>query len=276
MDEKRNPYPGINAHLNSALQQEGWEGFHTKHLTHLADYLDSVLPPEYYAANEDSLQIGHYYPFERDPIIRTKSDINIYHTGQPSARIGESSAADTPTLVLPIAEEDYVTSVVIYKGKKQPVTRIELLSPSNKPPAVFYRDHYLPKRDAVLLAGTCLVEIDYLHQTRPILYRIPSYPDRDERAYPYYIAVTDPRPDYEQGMIKVYGFGILDKLPVIDIPLDGNDTVRVDFGTVYNRTFENTRLFWQIYAEYSEPPVNFDAYTPADQEKITKFLSEML
>ncbi len=47
MHARQNQYPGVNPHLNSALQQPGggWKGFHSKHITHLAAYLDDVLPP---------------------------------------------------------------------------------------------------------------------------------------------------------------------------------------------------------------------------------------
>jgi hypothetical protein len=28
----KNPYSGVNAHLNSALQSQGWQGFHNKYM----------------------------------------------------------------------------------------------------------------------------------------------------------------------------------------------------------------------------------------------------
>jgi len=37
--------PGINPHLNSALQQRngGWKSFHAYHLIHMADQLNAIL-----------------------------------------------------------------------------------------------------------------------------------------------------------------------------------------------------------------------------------------
>jgi hypothetical protein len=55
---KTNLYPGINAHLNSFLQQEGggWESFHAEHIIDLRRVLAQTLPRGYYAVAEKSLQ----------------------------------------------------------------------------------------------------------------------------------------------------------------------------------------------------------------------------
>jgi hypothetical protein len=59
---KGNRYPGINPHLNSALQQRGggWRSFHAAYLIHLFDWLDEILPENYCVTPEESLQIGVY------------------------------------------------------------------------------------------------------------------------------------------------------------------------------------------------------------------------
>lgn len=55
----KNLYRGINAHLNSLLQNEpgDWEGFHSDHIADLRRLIDAQLPEGYYARNERSLQI---------------------------------------------------------------------------------------------------------------------------------------------------------------------------------------------------------------------------
>src|SRR5690606_31840147 len=110
-----------------------------------------------------------------------------------------------------------LNSIMIYHAKGgKPITRIELLSPANKPQGSHYGT-YLVKRDETLRAGLRLIEMDYLHETRPILPGIPSYADGEQDAFPYHIIVSDPRPTFHEGKVNVYSFGVMDALPVIDI-----------------------------------------------------------
>jgi len=120
---RKNQYPGINPHLNSALQARSWRGFHTLHLADLVRLLDDVLPPNYFTASEESLQIT---PVDAMPLVES------------------------------IPDEDQLSGLVIYHrmndGESQPVTRIELLSPANKAGGS-HNGQYLIKREASLRAG---------------------------------------------------------------------------------------------------------------------------
>ncbi len=271
---KENPYRGVNAHLNSALQNEfsGWLPFHAAHIDDLFRELDRQLPPRYEAVLEQSLQIREFHPETGERIRYPVPDVSIYET-EPSAAQSEGprGVAATPTLTLAALEtledrESYVTAVVIRDIRSGSlVTRIELLSPTNKPPGDGFL-HYVAKRDATLKAGTVLVEIDYLHESRPVIRRLPSYPDRQPGSTPYSIILTDPRPTLAQGVTQVYGFGVDDPIPVIDIPLAGDEALTFDFGVPYQRTFE-VRYFYSR-ADYAQEPVNFDRYSEADQARI--------
>lgn len=210
--------------------------------------LNALLPPRCYASTEETFQITR----RQDKatigadvmVVRTQSE----QTGTPRP----AAQVNTPTLVMPAAtaeelvEAEEFNSLVIYRidEAEVPVTRIELLSPANKPAGSHYL-LYLRKRIETLQSGLRLVEIDYLHTIRPVIRRIPSYPDRAHGAYPYTITVTDPRPDPEEGEMKVYGFGVLDPLPVIEIPLANSDTVALDMGAVYQTTFNSSRVFYR-------------------------------
>lgn len=234
----RNLYPGVNPHLNSFLQQPngGWKGFHNLFLAQIYAALEQRLPAAYYVANEQSLQIGIY-------------------------------------------DAEYVASLVIYRMVEggfpgEPVTRIELLSPANKAPGSDYA-LYLMKREETLYSGLRLVEIDLLHERRPILRAVPSYPDREANASPYSITINDPRPTFQQGMARIYTFGVLDPLPALDIPLDDDDTVTVDFGAAYHATVNNSRLFRSILVDYEQLPAPFDAYAPDDQQRIREFMAKL-
>lgn len=277
----KNLYPGINAHLNSFLQQPdgGWEAFHARHIADIGHELDNRLPAQYYIMLEKSLQLFAFDVIADMPsgkASRTIPDVTVYQMQRTSAETGLlSSSLNAPVMTFPVVEtfeEEYdLTSVVIYRiddGKIPgvPVTRIKLLSPANKPPGTHY-PHYLSKRQETLMSGMCLVEIDYLHETRPFLRQVPSYLDRQANAYPYTIIVSDPRPTVTEGQAQVYGIGVDSSLPILDIPLTDKDTVQFDFGAVYNFTFESMRIF-RILVDYEQTPVNFDRYNAADQERI--------
>jgi hypothetical protein len=196
------------------------------------------LPPNYYAAAEKSLQVTLY------------------------GDEGDSS------------EEETINSVVIYQHTgtipAMPVTRIELLSPANKPGGSDYRD-YLARRVRVLESGVALVEIDYLHEQRPLLPQFPSYRDDDQGAFPYLILVSVPRPSLMEGRADLYEFGVESHLPKVSIPLAGDEAVTLDFQPIYNRAFAAARLF-SILVDYAQNPVNFDRYSPADRVKISALL----
>lgn len=231
-----NLYAGINPHLNSALQQRGggWKSFHTAHLMHIFEVLDSNLPDHYYAVPESSLQ--------------------------------ES-----------LLEEDELNGLVIYRVEQdgstgKPVTRIELLSPANKPAGSHYGT-YMFKRNQTLNIGLRLVEVDYLHERRPLVDSIPSYAENAENAYPYHIIVSDPRPTIIEGTMDVYGIGMLDKLPQINIPLDNDDLIQVDFSALYNQTFSKRPFYRRV--DYTHEPINMMTYTPQDQSRIRDMMQDL-
>lgn len=277
----KNLFPGVNPHLNSFLQAEdgGWESFHADHIVHLRMALDEALPLNYYSITEKSLQISAYY-LDEELQHRHQPDITVYQRSK-AAPATPTLTATAPAITLPLAgefpdEEDYFTAVMIYRieGGKLPgnaVTRIELLSPANKPSGSYYRQ-YLVKRREALRSELSLVEIDYLHETRPISPSLPSYPDNHQDASPYIILVSDPHPSWHEGQMRTYPFGVTEPLPIVEIPLAGMDTVVLNFGLVYNRTIESSRIF-RFIVDYEQEPVNFERYNNADQERIRQHIT---
>jgi hypothetical protein len=271
----KNLYPGINPHLNSFLQDEdgGWESFHAQYIVGIANALDKQLPSNYYALAEKSLQVSEIGLGEEQQ-RRTRPDISIYRVGASSGVVTAASTA--PSAVLPLAptledEDDLLTAVVVYEIEKgslpgKPVTRIEVLSPGNKPPLSNYRQ-YLAKRLQTLRSGLTLVEIDFLHESRPVINLLPSYPDGDEDSVPYTIVVSDPHPAPEKGQMALYNFGVDDAIPPVSIPLAGKETTTLDFGAIYDALFESVRVY-KLIVDYEQEPVHFERYTDADQQRI--------
>ncbi|MDX1992361.1 MAG: DUF4058 family protein [bacterium] len=231
---RRNLYRGVNAHLHSRLQHEpgGWKVFHNKHIGDLAEALDAQLPPGYEVGLTKSLQIVEIHP-------------DIEDTYLTSLEVRYLLDDDAPGV---------------------PVVRIELLSPTNKPPGDGYLQ-YREKRSAFVQDGFPLLEIDYLHETRTPLRRVPSYPDREPESHPYLIAITDPRPTPEQGETRIYGFDVDQPIPVVELPLAGDDRLPFDFGAVYDRTFESLGYFGNR-VDYAVEPEAMDRYSPSDQARI--------
>jgi hypothetical protein len=276
----KNLYPGINPHLNSALQRRGgdWKSFHAYHIIHLAEYLNDVLPPGYLAKPERSLQISVYEPlsFSPDEEIRTRTpDVVITRRSTAQESAASLLEPDAPTLILPISplvdEEDELMAVVIYHDRK-PITHLELLSPANKPDGGHFND-YWRNRFEVFSAGLRLVEIDYLHEYHPINEDIPSYKARQSNAFPYHILVTDPRPSVSKGFTLVYSKGVIDRLPSIDIPLEDKDTVKLDFNEVYQHTFSQRPFREEV--DYTQEPIHFASYSENDQQAIREHMTQI-
>ena len=271
-----NLYPGVNAHLNSVLQEPygRWPGFHSTHINTVRDYLDARLPDAYYASVEGSLQIRT----DDDPApSNTRADVLTWRNDTATQSQPRASATDpTMTLELQTAIPDTLNplmSVVIRQARDDtPITRIEVLSPGNKPPGAHYAV-YRAKRSEALLSGLRCVEIDYLHEHAPTIEHIPSYADQQDGAYPYYIISMNPDAQPANAQVQVYGVGVLQALPTVAVPLAGDDVIAVDFGMVYKQASEK-RAFLRL-VDYAQEPVNFAAYTPADQQAIRAFMAQV-
>lgn len=278
---EKNLYPGINAHLNSFLQNEdgGWQSFHAEHIIDLERAINERLPPGYFTRAEKGLQINETAPsIVHKPPGKITPDVTIYRGASTAGKTSVPELTATPpTAIIPIpdtlTDEDYLTGLVIYQAGEgsppgRPVTRIELLSPANKPGGSYYGP-YVVKRQETLQSGLRLVELDYLHEMPPITRAIASYRDGEEDAYPYNILVSDPRPTLDKGPTYHYGFGVDQVMPVITIPLAGADEMKLDLGVAYNHTFESS-TFYPVIVDYALEPVHFERYTAADRECIRR------
>jgi len=167
-----------------------------------------------------------------------------------------------------------MNAVVIYelvdgKAPGKPVTRIELLSPGNKPGGS-HHVQYLSKRQETLESGLSLVELDYLHESNPVLMQLPNYSKGEADSYPYYILISTPN----DGRMRAYGTGVMDVLPKLAIPLKQNESVLLDFNKIYQSTF-SSRRFFSMLADYEQLPINFHKYHEADQEAIQQQLKSI-
>lgn len=281
-----NQYRGINAHLHSYLLQEssGWQTFHTDHIGHLRSAIQRLLPAGYFVLSEKSLQIREFMP-DSGSERRTYSvlDVSVFRQTAPvypasAATLAIDPPSEVVTLIETLSDADFLNAVMILQrqadGRLIPITRLELLSPANKPPGAHY-DQYLVKRDETLITGVNLVELDYLHESRPILKVLPSYPDNEPKSYPYTVLISTPHPTLEQGKTAIYGIFVDGPLPKIPVPLAGDTAIALDLQAIYNHTFAENTFYGLMAVDYAELPVNFEAYSPADQTKIQERMAKI-
>jgi hypothetical protein len=274
----RNLYAGVNPHLNSFLQNppSRWEMFHSAHIIHLSEYLDRELPEGYGCAAEKSLQISMTPRWSHKPSW-TKADVVI--TADPTLQIRpkfqKSPAPVAEFDLIELAdiddEEETLNAIVIYQINLKdlpgsPVTRIELISPANKYSGAHY-SQYQRKKYQSLKAGLNLVEVDYLHQFPPLANSLPDYRQYEENAYPFIVIVSNPHPAYEMGKAQIFGAFVDTLMPPIPVPLLDDDNILFDLNKPYDYTFASNRLFHH-FIDYSQLPLAFERYSPADQERI--------
>lgn len=279
-----NLYPGVNAHLNSLLQNEPgeWESFHATLIVDLTRSLNRSLPAGYEARNERSLQIREV-ALKDDAvpvrIRRPQPDVTVFRqiagTGayQPEASAAVATVAPVlATMDMGDDPEAYLAATVIYRVEAdekfgRPVTRIELLSPTNKPPSTGYHS-YREKRNSTLMSAMPLVEIDLLHQQPPVVRTMASYPEHGPGAQPYSMVVSDPRPSIHEGQTYLYPFGVDEVFPPVNIPLDGGDVLTgFTLSEAYNTTFSSTPTYQRI-VDYQVLPVRFELYSPEDRQRL--------
>lgn len=279
----KNQYAGINPHLNSLLQTPGnldenrvslWPTFHTSHLGNIADALNDILPTNYVARAEHSLQVKADYLESGLRVHKPEPDVAIF--GQASPLRSESVMVMAEPEIRHLEktldlDETFVKAVVIYEAGDaelgKVVTRIELISPSNTPDQGGYRA-YRDNRNQALFSGTPLIELHYLHELPYTAMSVRRYPD-ENGSHPYHIFVSDPRPSVAQGRFHDYGFDVDTAFPEIVIPLAGEETLKFDFGAVYQHTYQRGR--WGTYGDgvdYDQLPVRFHTYSPADQARV--------
>jgi len=283
---RQNPFMGIHPYINSWLQTpsdieglSGWGAFHTSHIVIIAEVIQSVLPDHYVAFAEQSIQLTGWDWDIGEVDCPRKPDVTILQS-RPSPSFAGVQDAPVPTMVFDLDEleefQEPMKRVVIREFRDgrigKPVTAIELLSPTNKPPKSDYH-LYQRKRQEILMSGVSLIEIDYLHGYRPIIPQIPTYPTQVD-SHPYYVLVTDVRSTQPRKTVKVFAFGVDEPIPHIPIPLSGDEFVILDLAQAYHLTLG--RGAWlrlidtMVGSDYQT--ARFDTYHPKDQQWI---LSQM-
>jgi hypothetical protein len=264
-----NPFFGVNPLLMSLMQgEESYAGFHGNYASYLTGHLNQVLPLHYQARTEDSIML-----LGTDFQVQTRYPDVLIEQLEPHSSQMPALSVVAPSLELdyePEASAGFPKSVLIealFESTPQPITVIEILSPSNK---TSHRQEYRYKRQQLLSANLALVEVDWLHESPSVIPHLPPYP-RHPKASPYHIAVTNPR---LSAKTQVYQVQIEQALPQLALPLLGQETVPCDFEAVYQETFLKGRYGNSV--DYRQAPPRLASYAPHDQEKIRAAVARIL
>ena len=149
---KRNPYLGVNAHANSWLLNKSgqWHSFHQEFIVRLTETVNAKLPSGFEARAETPVQIQEIRTDKNGEsklgrLFRPVPDTSVFQIGK-APRESHLTPGQTPTLVVaPIETLDMaetpktpstvnVYEVITDEELGRLVARIELLSPTNKPP----------------------------------------------------------------------------------------------------------------------------------------------
>ena len=204
------PFPGMDPYL----EQPGlWEEVHTDLITHIRQFLTSLLRPRYRVAIEQRTYLDILPPDEQ---LTGKSDVLVTGPNQPA---GGGGMAVLEAIVAPIMGQLPQTEAIKHRhltlrrvSNNEVITVIEILSPANKRPGKGRRQ-YEEKRLKVLESLTNLVEIDLLRAHEPM----PMYVDIASH-YRIVISRSHRRPS-----AHFYLFNLPQAIPDFPIPLQPDE-----------------------------------------------------
>lgn len=229
------PFPGMDPFLEvSSL----FPDVHRLMIAGLFRELAEKLPPRYYASSETRVWIE---PAGRSVL----PDVHVVR-GRDVGGVDVSSRETEyggVVLEIPVEEIEYREPLIEIHDLEQGdrlVTVIEVLSPANKASGSFGRSQYLQKRQELALTGAHIVEIDLLRGGAATTAVPPDILRDQSPEMSYHIRVgRSDRP----GKRYVYPVRLKDSLPVIEIPLSGDDPpVAVDLQAVFREGYRLARF----------------------------------
>ena len=239
------PFPG----MDPFIEGQAWKGFHTRFIAVLSEILVAQLRPRYVVQIEEYVYLSRE---EEEPARLLEPDLAVAEAlpeAGPAMKTSAAVATLTPaihTMPLPRRRRQKFLSILDAQSRKI-VTVIELLSPWNKTP----RDgcgEYLAKRNNILETFAHLVEIDLLRGGQRLPTREPL------AAADFYVFVCR-RQSLPQ--VEVYGWTLRDRLPVVPVPLAGNDPdARLDLQAAFTTTYDRAGYDYALdYQAAVEPPL---------------------
>ncbi|MDZ4769233.1 MAG: DUF4058 family protein [Chloroflexota bacterium] len=266
------------------LRNRKWNRFHHVYIACLVkSLLIQLRPLGYYAEIEESLQIR---TIAGELLREQKADILISdREHKPGALdvVATAPAAEmTLAALLQLEEPDHAYSAIGIRprgstrnrSEAEPITWIELLSPSNKGKKGSARK-YLQKRQRLLNQRLAFIEIDTIHTMLPTFPALVDTIEQGEVMRAYRIAVLDPRPTLEYGSAAIYEFDVDRVIPTVKIPLRPGETLDFDFNALYQTMFAEM-FYGDEGVDYTQFPLEFRRYSSDDQARIANRMLTVL
>jgi hypothetical protein len=234
-----------------------FQELHTQMLAEMQAVLQPQLRPKYVARLERHLSEGSVWDASPGTVSleRKEPDVTVvsrsaegHHPGSTAvlARPAVSAAEDLDADELEIRRQRRIVIYVLGRPRLA-VTGIELLSPGNKQQGALAQQRYLEKRASALHGGLHWVEVDLLRGgARP---PIPVAPPGSADYLSYVAQAT------EKGWNHLlYTWALRDPLPVLPIPLLGDDQARLDLGACLAAAYDRTAADEEVDYGAAPPP----------------------
>jgi hypothetical protein len=230
-----------------------WESFHSRWATVIADTLDAdLLPPGYFA--EVQLQLGNQVEVDIAAFEDQTASQASTHAGNTATAVAVAPAAvwspPAVDMVLPAVFPDRI-EVLVFRSEGGPtlVAAIELISPRNKDRPQ-RRRAFATKCAAYLQQGIGVVVVDVVTSRHANLHNeLIRVLDLDEAQHGldakllYAVAYRPIQVESDQ-RIDVWhrALCIGRPLPMLPLPLDKGQCLRLDIESIYMEACERTRL----------------------------------
>lgn len=245
------PFPGMDPYLETPGL---WPDVHHRLITAASDFLNPQLRPKYYVRVEERVFISD----ENDPGRRVIAPDLLRIVARPGWE-GTPAPSTGGTATLEVAQPVEVTTLiedeiheafleVIDRERRQVVTVIEVVSPTNKFPNSRGQASYQRKRQEVLRSPSHWVEIDLLRQGEPFVVH-QVIPDCE---YLVHVSRAAKRPGATVWPIRLH-----QRLPVIPIPLRPEDgDAKLDLQAVLTTVYDRAAYDLEIdYRAKTVPPL---------------------
>lgn len=256
------PFPGMDPYLE---ERSLWNDMHHRLITYLSNALQQQVRPRYHVRIEERM----YVEESKREIL---PDVSLLQKVKPEGggTAVLEAAVDSP-IILNVGDDPLTEGVIHIIDRAhgmRVVTVIEILSPTNKEPHSKGYGLYRKKQEEILESTVHLIEIDLLRGGEYIL--APPYgPLIREVGTDWHYMISICKGD-AWGTYFLYPRTIRDRLPVIPVPLAGDDPdARLDLQPLLARCYEDGAYEDLIDYRQDPPP-------PALSEEDLKWIDDLL
>ncbi len=234
------PFPGMDPYLEGPL----WTTLHFTFSAEIVRQLAPRLRPRYlvFPVERFVMEMPESISISAGP---TCPDIGVARRDRFSSGGGAAVAVAPAPLeinTLMPTPVPHVTIEIRDAAKRQLVTIIEILSPTNKRDEG--RQEYLAKRRRILLSSAHLLEIDLLREGE----RLPMQQPLPPVPYFVFLSRTERRP-----LTEIWPIRLNESLPTISVPLlPGDADAPLDLQAAFTATYD--LIGYDLAVDYQQPP----------------------